>query len=341
MTDGHGFLQHVLGGITAFAEHQLAEHRLNQERLAVMRESIERIVDASEPRIRLVGDYAEKLVDAVETALAHCEGVLRQVPPALALGSHAWARDPRVNAFFATADDLRAILSGDPEVRAFFKENGRPECFAWMLMVMHETETFGTALEGEMLVREVRQIQVSFSDHRLFFPAASESDLRKELRQRMLVFLASRARDRIVELRTRRETLEEQQRQLRAQLGALRGNAHGPRPLPSSADLDERRLAELERRLDRTEQDLADARKPLSTLDDYLEQVRRVLGQPEDYLRIRPLSLRLNRLGIKLDPDSPEPGETIALVELTSLEEQRIGVLVRFGREELSPDGSM
>jgi hypothetical protein len=337
MTDGHGFLQHVLGGITAFAEHQLAEHRLNQERLAVMRESIERVVDASEPRIRLVGDYAEKLVDAVETALVHCEGVLRQVPPALALGGQAWARDPRVNAFFATADDLRALLSGDLQVRAFFRESGRPECFAWMLMAMRETETFGTALQGEMLVREVRQTRVSFSEHRLFFPAADETELRKDLKQRMLVFLATRARDRIVELRMRRDMLEEQRRQLRAQFGALRGNAHGPRPLPSSADPDERRLAELGRRLDRTEQDLADARKPLSTLDDYLEQVRQVLGQPEAYLRIRPLSLRLNRLGIKLDDDAMEPGETITLVELTSLGEQRIGMLVRFAREELEP----
>ena len=205
-----------------------------------------------------------------------------------------------------------------------------------MLMVKRETETFGTTMAGEMLVREVRQIQVSFSEHRLYFPAASESELRKGLRQRMLVFLASRARERIDALRTRRDALEEQRRQLRAQLQALQGQARGLRPLLSSADADERRLAGLEQRLAQTEQDLTDARKPLGTLDDYLAQVKQVVGQPEPYLHLHRLSLRLNRLGIKLDEDSPEPGETLALFQLDSLEEQRIGVLVRFGREEWS-----
>ncbi len=162
MTNGQGFLHHVLGGITTFAQHQLAEHCLSQERLAVMQESIKQVVDASEPRIRL-----------------------------------------------------------------------------------------------------------------------------------------------------------------------------------SSADPDERHLAELERRLDRTEQDLIEARKPLSTLDDCLEQVRQVLDRPETCLHIRPLSIRLNRLGIKLDDDSTEPGETITLVELASLGERRIGVLVRFAREEAGPTSAV
>ena len=337
MTNGAGFLHHVLGGITAFAQQHLAERRLHQERLAVLRDPIEQVVGASEPRIRLVGDYADKLVDAVEVALQHCQQLTRQLPPALTLSARAWASDPQVNAFFATVADLRATLSQSRSVRAFFQQPGQPEeCFALLLMVKRETGTFGSTLEGDLLIREVRQIQVSFSEHRLHFPAASETELRQNLRQRMLMFLASRARERIGELRTRRDALEEQRRQLRAQLQALRGQARGLQPLLSSTDADERRLATLEQRLTQTEQDLADARKPLATLDDYLEQVRQVVGQPEPYLHFHRLSLRLNRLGVKLDEDSPEPGETLALFEWDSLEEQRIGTLVRFSREEWS-----
>ena len=44
--------------------------------------------------------------------------------------------------------------------------------------------------------------------------------------------------------------------------------------------------------------------------------------------------MRLNRLGVKLDEDAPEPGETLTLFELDSLAEQRIGALVRFSRAE-------
>jgi hypothetical protein len=339
MTNGSGFLHHLFDGIAAFAQQQLAERRLRQERLGVMRDAIEQVVDASEPRIRLVGDYADKLVEAVETALSHCEKLTRQLPPALILSARAWAADPRVNAFFATVADLRATLSQPPAVRELFQQHSQlEECFALMLMVKRETETFGSALEGEMLIREVRQTRVSFSEHRLYFPAASEAELRRDLRQRMLGFLASQAQDRLGELRTRRDALEEQRRQLRAQLQALRGQSRGLLPLLSSADPDERRLATLEQRLAQTEQELADARKPLGTLDDYLELVRQVVGQPEPYLHLHRFSLRLNRLGVKLDEDSPEPGETIALFELDSLAEQRIGVLVRFSREEWSAE---
>lgn len=327
------FLNHVLGGITSFAQHHLAERRVHQERLAFLHNAIEQVVDASEPRIRLIGNYREKLADPVEAALHHSGRVLQQLPAALALDGHAWANDPQVNAFFATAADVQTVLSEDAPIQAFFAESHAPECFALLLMVKQEVDTFGTALDGEMLVREVRQIRVSFSQHHLFFPTASEAELRRELKQRMLVFLATRAQERINELRTGRGALEEQRRQLQAQLRAWRMQGQGLRPLLSSTDTDARRLADLEQRLIRTEEDLVAARKQLGTLDDYLEQVRQVLSQPETYLRVQPLALRLNRLGLKLAENSPEAGETLALIELASLDEQRIGTLVRFSRE--------
>ena len=337
MTNGQGLLQHVFNGLTAFAQQHLAEHRQRQERLTALHDVIEQAVDASEPRIRLVGNYAEKLVDAVETALNYSGRVLQQLPPAVLLNAHAWSQDPQVNAFFATVEDLRATLGDDPAIRAFFVDSGRSQCFALMLMLKRETETFGSVLRGDVLVRDVRRIQVSFSRHRLFFPASSEARLREELKQRMLVFLATRALEHINELRNRRSALEEQRRQLQAQLQALRGHAQGLRPLLSTDDADERRFAALEQRLLHTEEELVAARKPLGTLDDYLEQIRQVLSQPERYLQVHPLALRLTRLGVKLSPDSPEPGETLALIEFDSMGEQRIGALVRFEKEELPP----
>ena len=337
MTNGQGLLQQVFGGLTTFAQQRLAEHRQRQERLAALHDAIEQAVDASEPRIRLVGNYAEKLVDAVEAALNYSGRVLQQLLPAVLLDAHAWSQDPQVKAFFATVDDLRATLGDDPAIRAFFADSGHSQCFALMLMLKRETETFGTVLRGDVLVRDVRQLQVSFSRHRLFFPAVSEAGLREELKQRMLVFLATRALERINELRDQRSMLEEQRRRLQAQLRALRSHAQGLQPLLSPAEASVRRPAALEQRLVQVEEDLVAVRKRLGTLDDYLEQVRQVLSQPEVYLQVRPLTLRLTRLGVKLSPDSPEPGETLALIEFDSMGEQRIGALVRFEKGELPP----
>lgn len=106
MTNDQGFLQQVFGGLAAFAQQHLAEHRRHREWLAAMRDAIERVADASEPRIRLVGNYADKLLGAVETASLYVDRVLRQLPPAATLDARAWSGDPQVNAFFASVDAL-------------------------------------------------------------------------------------------------------------------------------------------------------------------------------------------------------------------------------------------
>jgi hypothetical protein len=341
MTGDQGFLQQIFGGLATFAQQRLAERRRHQERLAAMRDLIEAVVDASEPRIRLVGNYADKLLEAVEIASIYADQMLQRLPPAITLDARTWSRHPEVNAFFATVDDLRTTLAEDPVIQNFFKESGAERGYALMLMVKRETETFGAALRGDVLVRDVRQIRVSFSRHRLFFPERSEKRLREDLRQRMLVFLATRALEHINELRDQRSLLEEQRRRLQAQLRALRSHAQGLQPLLSSGDAQPRRETALEQRLVQVEEDLIAARKQLGTLDDYLEQVRRVLSQPETYLQVRPLALRLTRLGVKLSPQSTEPGEMLSLIELDSLGEQRIGALVRFGREALPPPPMM
>ncbi|HRY16025.1 MAG: hypothetical protein KDJ31_09550 [Candidatus Competibacteraceae bacterium] len=337
MTSDQGFLQQVFGGLAAFAQQHLAEHRRHQERLTTLRERIEAVVDASEPRLRLVGNYADKLLDAVETASIYAERVLQQLPPAITLDAQTWSRHPEVNAFFATVDDLRKMLAEDSGLQHFFQESGAERGYALMLMVKRETETFGAALRGDVLVRDVRQIRVSFSKHRLFFPTTSEKRLREDLQQRMLAFLATRALERINEIRDRRSWLEEQRRRLQAQLRALRSHAQGLQPLLSAVDPGVSQEAALKRRLVQVEEELVAVRKRLGTLDDYLEQVRQVLSQPEQYLQVRPLTLRLTRLGVKLSPQSTEPGETLSLIELDSLGEQRIGALVRLSRIEALP----
>jgi hypothetical protein len=109
MTGGQSLLPQVLGGITAFAQHRWAERRHSHERLTRLRVPVEWVVDASEPRIRLVGNYVEKLADAVETALRYSDQLLGQMPPSVTLAGRVWAIDPHVNAF-----SRRRTICGKP-----------------------------------------------------------------------------------------------------------------------------------------------------------------------------------------------------------------------------------
>lgn len=335
MTEAPGLLEQIFSGLAAFAEQRWAGQRQRHQRLAVLHDVIERVVDASEPRIRLVGNYAEKLADAVEIALQYANQILQQLPPAMPLSAQSWSQNPQVNAFFATAGDLRTVLGEASNIQKFFTNQPHEQCFALMLMLKRESETFGPVLNGDVLVREVRRIQVSFAKHQLLMPAASEPELREELKQRMLIFLAKRASERLQQLRERRSTLEELRRQLHAQLRTLRmqaANLHLPGDAPEML-----RVVALEQRLCDTESELVAARKPLETLDDYLLQIQQVLSNPEQYLEIRPLTVRLNRLGIKLSAESTESGETLNLIEFDSLGKQNIGALVWFAKTEVPP----
>jgi hypothetical protein len=150
MTNGQGLLQQVFGSLATFAQQHLAEHRQRQERLTALREAIEQAVDASEPRIRLVGNYAEKLVDAVETALNYSGSVLQHLPRRC-----CWVLAPglgtrRSTPFSRRVDDVRATLGEIRRFTLFSRTSGHAECFALMLMVKRETETFGAVLSGDV-----------------------------------------------------------------------------------------------------------------------------------------------------------------------------------------------
>ena len=62
------------------------------------------------------------------------------------------------------------------------------------------------------------------------------------------------------------------------------------------------------------------------------------LANPAEFLTATATSLRLNRLGIKINQGSDDPGYDLSLSEIrVASREPRIGVLVRFPRDELLP----
>ena len=67
-----------------------------------------------------------------------------------------------------------------------------------------------------------------------------------------------------------------------------------------------------------------------------LEQVIDVLGKPEDFVRLRTLPLRLNKMGIKISDDSPQPDNKLTLTEVfIGKELPRVVTLATFPRKEL------
>src|SRR5204862_5591605 len=82
-------------------------------------EATEAVVDAVEPKVRMDSRYRKKLEPCIRQSIEHLRALAREPLEPVLLSRVAWASDPRVNAFFATASDVRATLGRSQELRSF------------------------------------------------------------------------------------------------------------------------------------------------------------------------------------------------------------------------------
>ena len=73
--------------------------------------AVEAIVDQVEPRVRLDTAYERKLARGVRHTMAYLRSLRDGLPQDVLLMARAqWALDPRLNAFFARADDVHPSI---------------------------------------------------------------------------------------------------------------------------------------------------------------------------------------------------------------------------------------
>jgi hypothetical protein len=129
----------------------------------------ELVVEAVAPRVRFRPRYQEKLEGCVRKSIAHLRSIGRERLEPILLVRAAWHDDPRLNAFFATADDVPACLGRSRELRAFFEDPSNhevQEAYALLGMKKEERTVLGMELQGDSVRQGVAQVAVSFSEHR-------------------------------------------------------------------------------------------------------------------------------------------------------------------------------
>ena len=302
-------------------------------------DAIEAFVETVEPRVRLRSGYREKLSGPAARTIAHLRGLARAPLGPVLLSRAAWSEDPRVHAFFAAADDVPDCLARSEELRRFFDEH--PECdeaYALLGMRRDDRQVFGPRLEGEVLRHDVAQTTVGFSGHRLIAPSPDLAQARLEIGRRVLHRLAQQVLERIVAIGREAEDLQQRQAMLGMRLRMLQRGRDGMQALVSDGVTVEQQIRDVEQELKQATAGYAEAKGSLATLDGYIEQMNAVLGQPERHVTLQAQPLRLNRMGVKVDPSSSEPADDLDLAELCIDEGLRATVtLVRIPRAELPP----
>ena len=304
-------------------------------------DTIELVVEAVEPRVRFHARYRQKLEGCIRDSIAYLRSIAREGLEPVLLARAAWIDDPRLNAFFATADEVSACIGRSRELRAFFEDPSNhdiQEAYALLGMKKEERTVFGAQYEGETLKHDVAQVAVSFSGHRLVAPSATLAATRREIGRRIIQRLAQVALSRIVALDMKATELEQHKAYLGARLRLLNLARDGMEGIVKDPATIAGDIKAVERELKETVDGYIEAKSSLATLDGYIEHIDEVFSHPEQHVTLTHTPLRVSRMGIKVGDASSGPVNELALAELSIGDSFRGAIaIVRCPRSELPP----
>ena len=323
-------------GLTDIFLPHRPEKQLSNSSAAALIETIESVVDGTDSKIRLVRGYRKKLGDIIQSSLEFTDDLVNRIPQPLEVSSSTFVSDPYVNAFFTNVTDLQSVFSHSSEIQDYMADPHADDAGCCALLCMRRTEKTVTGMElsGDRLNRDVLQVAVNFSDHRIYSPAASETEAREGLRHCLFQGLVTNALERIMKLRLASHQLQSRRRMLHAR---LRQNRQKLKEAPPGTDLDNKIAQAIEAtglELGMIERQMINT--PLMTPQATLEQVTDVLSKPEEFVRMRNTPLRLDKMCIKISDDSPAPANKLNLTEvIIGNELPRVVTLARFPRKDL------
>jgi hypothetical protein len=341
---GHGgicmghFLDNRLQGLWSSLHLNRLQKARRLGRTTEILNTVESVVDGTDSKIRLVPGYRKKLQHSVQSSIEYADDLVNQIPTGIEVSRSTFISDPHVNAFFTNVTDLQSIFSHSSEIHDYMEDShdNSTHCCALLCMARTEKTVMGMELSGDMLKRDVMQVSVSFSDHRIYSPAPSEPETREGLKNCLLQGLVSNALERIGKLRLTSHHLQSQHQMLHARLRRYQQKSRTAEPGDNTAIEIQHAMEETSQELEGIEQQMM--KVPRLTPGVVLDQVVEVFSQPDEFVRLSKSSLRLNKMGIKISEDSPQPGNQLDLTEVTIGDDRpRVVTLATFPKKEFIP----
>lgn len=301
--------------------------------------AIDKAVSLTNPRIKLIDSYQDRLAPAVETSIRYLRERVLAVPPAIRVSSLCWAVDPALRAFFVSARDIPHAIGRSTNLRTLFdKYKEIDQAYFVLAMQFKEQRVLGISMRGDFVQHDVAQTTVSFYEHEARICGLDDSEVRRLLGLQAYEYLLAQALIEIGEERTERRDLESNRALIQARLRLLQQQGPGLGSVfgnvPARSDDESKLSAELME----NERQLEALGRPQSTLDTELESLHAVLMHPERYIQIEQKQLRLNNMNVLVDDQSTDVASDVAfsLVRLNGVpQRQRAFVLASFSRAEL------
>lgn len=290
----------------------------------------DRVVQIADPVIRQAKRYRQVLADPVAGSMRYFQSLLETIPGPVVLDRRRYYDDPTVKALFASPDELDEVLRLNPEINKLRKQGLRGDMVAMMTMLQQERTIFGHKQEGELLVRDVRQQAVSFTDHRIVAPSADLDTAKDGIVNRGLEVLATVAMERITTLRANKAELQGKKEYLQGMVKIFGGRSHRQELFAAPTAHNREELRKVEQMLSEVERELEEVRQRIALPEQSLAHLEEIMRQPETMLIARRQSLRLNWMGVRVDDEPGSEGNDITLAEFSMEDVRRSAVLVTF-----------
>lgn len=301
--------------------------------------AIDKAVTLTNPRLKLVHSYQERLAPAVETSVNYLRQTLQTLPTAIDISVANWSADPVLRAFFVAATDIPGALARSSNLHTLFDKFPQLEEAYFILgMRYNEQRVLGVSLQGDVVQREVAQTVVGFADPQARICGQHDAEVRRLLGTQGYEYLIAQALSQIGDDRSERRELEDNRALIRARLRLLQqqgpglGSVFGAAPASTSEQL------KLEAQLLENERQLETIGSVQSALDAELEILREVLTHPQRYLCVEKKALRLSTMNVVVDQASTDVASEVvfSLAKLSGIPElQRAFVMARLARNEL------
>ena len=299
-------------------------------------QATDRVVQIADPVIRQARGYRQVLAGPVAGSMDYFTSLLATLPGPVVLDRGRYYDDPTLKALFASPDELDQVVRFNPEINRLRQQGFSGEVLAMMTMSQQERTIFGHKQEGELLLRDVQQQAVSFSDHRLVAPSADLQTTREGIVNRGLEVLATVAMERITTLRAKKAECQGKKEYLQGMVKILGGRSHRQEIFAAPSPQHREELRKVEQLLAEVDQELAQLREQIGLPEQSLKYLEAVLHEPASMLAAHRQHLRLDWKGVRVDAEPGSEGNDITLAEFSMEDVRRSAVLVRFTLEATS-----
>lgn len=301
---------------------------------------VELVVDATDPKIRVLSRYNKKLRSSVELTWEYLNAIVERIPSGLQFNRKDFGIDPRIRVFFNSSEDMQKLFDASAEINDLFTQQSyhyltdqqldhEPTNNAYVLLCMEKKEHtfFGMEMEGDILKREVQQVAVTFTNHELLAAAQTEQEAKSGLKCCALGGLLKKVRERMLQAHLLLRRLNEQKRDLASELRGLQAEADKNNPLVI------KNVEDIKRAMQEIDLEILAVRTESESPNQHLDDIKEILGHPERYLKVNTASLLVNNMGIKLSDSSSQHGYRIDFAEV-DIEQSlsRTAVVVNYSR---------